>query len=142
MTDYVSQKATKKGGLSICLFHCVFNGFESLTHFTTTHPQELYDLLPNIYAVCIADNSDGQKKIVAGFVIKTSYVADDEDFLGSLQNTLSLYPELRSATDGKDCSYLPAKIGLSDSKPLSEDELIRLMLQQQLKYTPINNMKA
>lgn len=47
----------KKGGVTIPIFHCVFNGYESITSFMRDFDLSLYKELENLYAICFSNNS-------------------------------------------------------------------------------------
>lgn len=138
----ISRNSIEKGGATACLFSCLFDKFESVTHFTHSHPQELLNRLQNIYAVCVAINTSKTKKIISGFVVKTSYTHNDNDFLGALENILELYPNLAGNEKASNISFLPAKIGVIDDQLLSEHEMIQLLVQQRLKHTQIKGLGA
>ncbi len=124
--------SNKKGGLSVLLFHCFFNGNGSVTHFMHDFDVELYRSLPNLYAVCISDTSSNQKKITAGFFIKTSYSHQDGDFIGALTNVVSTDTGMKNLINERS-SFLPARVGISGAPP-SEDEMLRLIVNQALKH--------
>ncbi len=123
----------QKGGLSVLLFHCLFNSNGSVTHFMHDLDVELYGSLPNLYAVCISDTSLKQRKITAGFFIKTSYSHHDSDFIGALTNVISIDTGMRNLIN--ECSsFLPARIAISGDVPPSEDEMLRVIFAQALKH--------
>jgi hypothetical protein len=53
----------EKGGVTIPLFHCIFNGDESVTHFMREYDASLYQTLPHLYAVCIARTVNKTKTV-------------------------------------------------------------------------------
>lgn len=124
--------SNQKGGLSVLLFHCLFNSNGSVTHFMHDFDVELYHSLPNLYAVCISDTSSKRKKITAGFFIKTSYSHQDSDFIGALTNVVSIDTGMKSLINERS-SFLPARIGISGAPP-SEDEMLRAVVTQALKH--------
>ena len=123
----------QKGGLSVLLFHCLFNSNGSVTHFMHDLDVELYRSLPNLYAVCMSDTSSNQKKITAGFFIKTSNSHYDSDFIGVLANVISSDTGMRSLINERS-SFLPARITISGDAAPSEDEMLRVIFTQALKY--------
>jgi hypothetical protein len=56
----------EKGGVTIPLFHCIFNSDESVTHFMREYDASLYQTLPHLYAVCIARTVNRTKTVLAG----------------------------------------------------------------------------
>lgn len=83
---------------------------------------------------CIADNNGAMKTIPAGFFIKTSYTHDDAGFLDALAGVAETVfsPNLLS---GWKASFLPARIGLPDDAPMTEQEMLRVIVQQCFKHT-------
>jgi hypothetical protein len=124
--------SNQKGGLSVLLFHCLFNSNGSITHFMHDFDVELYQSLPNLYAVCISDTSSKQKKITVGFFIKTSYSHQDSDFIGALTNVVSIDTGMKNLINERS-SFLPARIGISGGHP-NEDEMLRTIVSQALKH--------
>jgi hypothetical protein len=125
--------SNKKGGVSVLLFHCLFNSNGSVTHFMHANDVELYRSLPNLYAVCISDTLSKRKKITAGFFIKTSYSHHDSDFIGALTNVISIDTGMKNLINGRS-SFLPARIGISGEALPSEDEMLRLIVSHSLKH--------
>lgn len=77
-----------KGGVSVPVFECIFNGATSITSYTRSFDQTLYELLDNLYVVLISKNTV-KREIVAGFFIKTSLTHNDgEDFQDVLEAAL------------------------------------------------------
>jgi hypothetical protein len=130
--QFAMSDSSQKGGVSVLLFHCLFNSNGSVTHFMHDLDVELYRSLPNLYAVCISDTSSKQK-ITAGFFIKTSYSHHDSDFLGALTNVISMESGMRNLIHERS-SCFPARIGISGDAPPSEDEMLRLIVGQALKH--------
>ncbi len=122
----------QKGGVTIPLFHCIFNGIGSVTHYIHDYDEMLYQTLPNIYAVCISDNRKG-KKIAAGFIIKTSYTHEDSEFQNALENYLLSTPRLKKFVK-KYYSFMPARLGVDGDAPPSEDEMLSVMIKQFQKH--------
>jgi len=129
---------SKKGGVTIPLFHCIFNEYESITHFMRTYDEVLYKKLENLYAVCISDNSGPKKKIVAGFIVKTSYTHNDSEFLDAITEVALSTEELKQHV-GRNTSFLPARLGITGSTPPSEPEMLNVMSQQFLKFSTAGN---
>ncbi|NVD74552.1 hypothetical protein D0T25_30145 [Duganella sp. BJB488] len=125
---------TQKDGITIPIFHGIFNGHESITHFIHDFDPALYELLPNLYATCIADNGRSPRKIVAGFFVKTSYHHDDAEFSGALHAAMMTIPALTSFVNTQ-FSLLPARLEVIGSEPLSEQEMLRTLLSQSLKHS-------
>lgn len=129
---------TKHGGVTIPIFHCVFNGHESITSFTREFDENMYRALPNLYAICLSDNSSAARKIVAGFFIKTSYTHQDPEFLDAITAVAKSTKELSKFMEVKS-SFLPARLGPTDSEPLSELEMLKIMSEQSLKFSAAGN---
>lgn len=128
----MSSKATVQGGASILLFHCVYNGSDSITHFMQDMHPEIYNELPNLYSVCVADNSTGNKKITATFFIKTTRHHNDPDFLDSLLSIMALSPDLLAHWKEKT-SLIPAH-HLVNGPPLSENEYVHFSQKLYMKH--------
>ena len=124
----------QKGGVTIPIFHCIFNGYESITSFMYDFDEELYASLPNLYAICISNNRGSTKNIIAGFFIKTSYTHEDSEFLDALNAITKSNKKLAKKIDN-NASYFPARLTISGSKPLSEDEMLQIISQQALKFS-------
>ena len=129
---------SKKGGVTIPLFHCIFNGYESITSFMRTYDESMYRQLENVYAICISDNSGSRKKIVAGFIVKTSYTHKDPEFLDVITEVALTTKEL-SPYISQNTSFLPARIGVPGNSPLTESEMSHLMSRQSLKFSSAGN---
>lgn len=129
----VVTSASEQNGLSVLLFHCFFNGYESITHFMHDLDPELYECLPNLYAVCVAETFDNHKKVTAGFVVKTSYTHNDPDFVHALRNVVSTDPRLERLANPAS-SFLPARLGLAGETPPTEEEMLHILTTQGLKY--------
>ena len=129
-----SVDSQKKGGVSVLLFHCFFNGDESITHFMHEFDPALYKALPYLYAVCIAKTTKKAKTVLAGFFIKTSYTHNDPDFMDALNLAIVSAPAFQ-ALIGADTSYLPARISFVGDTPPTEAEMVRVMLGQHLKFS-------
>lgn len=123
-----------KGGVTIPLFHCIFNGAESITHYLRDYDEGLYEALPNIFAICISNNKGSRRKIVAGFIVKTSYGANDAEFLpallGAAKSTAEINPLLT-----KSSSLLPAILRIPGTELPTENEMLQVMQQQFLKFS-------
>ena len=136
MPQVISENANK-GGVSVLLFHCLFNEGGSITHFMHDFDSELYRSLPHLYMVCIAEPTNKCKKLAGGlaggFVIKTSYTHNDHDFLATLTNTVSVEPRLKNLISSRS-SFLPAHLGAPGDAPITEAEMLRAMMTQALKH--------
>lgn len=125
----------EKGGVTIPLFHCIFNGDESVTHFMREYDVSLYQTLPYLYAVCIARTVNKTKTVLGGFFVKTSYTHNDPDFVDALHLVVEDVPALQ-ALMGETTSFLPACITLAgEDKPPTEAEMLRIMIGQYLKFS-------
>lgn len=121
-----------KGGVAVPLNWCVFDGFNSVLHDTFSTDPELLRVLPNVYAVCIAQRSSIPKKIVGGFFVRTSYTHNDAEFADALANAMAAVPAFRELVPELH-SFLPARV----DAPLdvTEDEMLTVLLSQKLKFT-------
>lgn len=121
-----------KGGVSVPLNWCTFNGFDSMLHDTFTTDTELLKLLTNVYAVCIARRDSKPREIVGGFFVRTSYTHDDPEFAASLANAMAAVPAF-SGFAPELHTFLPAKV----SAPLDipEVDMLRLLMSQKLKFS-------
>lgn len=121
-----------KGGVTVPLNWCVFNGFDSILHDTVSTDVALLERLPNVYAVCIAKRNSSPKTIVGGFFIRTTYTHDDPEFPDALANSMAMVPEFhRFAPEFH--SFLPAKV----RAPLdvTEEQMLDVLVSQKLKFT-------
>lgn len=129
----VISSEANQGGLSLIMHHCFFNGVESITHYVHDFDTDLYKNLPNLYVICISDNSGKHRQIKAGFSLKTSYTHNDSEFLNVIFNTInSAVPALSQFCD-KNYSFLPAKLSISDLQ-FTEDDFVKIMVQQYMKF--------
>ena len=119
--------------VSIVLFHCFFNGSESITHFEHTFDLALYDSLENLYCVLISDNSGLHRKITAGFAIKTTLDHDHPEFLDLLSGSKLVIPEFENYLIKNATSFIPAKL-ITGESPLTEKEFLQIMHQQYMRY--------
>lgn len=129
---------TDKGGVGIPLFHCEFNHIDgSLTHYLHEVNTIMYDSLENLYAVCIAVKSSNERRILAGFFIKTSFSHLDQEFLEHLELVVREIPELKKFLSS-NASFLPAKIGISGPPP-TESEMLDIIIKQYTKLSTAGN---
>lgn len=125
---------TDTGSVTIPLYHCVFNNDgESITHWATTFDCGLYESLPHLYLVCVADNGGAQRRIVGAFMVKTSRHHEDAGFAEAMNLAAAQMEHLRPLL-GSTVSMLPARIGL-EGEPPSEVEFLRLAITQYTKFS-------
>ncbi|UXZ97206.1 hypothetical protein K3169_04685 [Pseudomonas phytophila] len=130
---------SKKGGVSIPVFECLFNGSHSITSFTRSFDQALYEHLPHLYVVCLSKSKGKQRQLVGGFFIKTSYTHEDgADFQNALEQAVHTSQNLAKFT-GPKFSMLPARLGIQGSEPLSEDEMLKIFSTQYLKFSTVGS---
>jgi len=129
---------TEKGGITETVLHAIFNGHDSITHFMHTLVPGLHENLPNMYAVCIADKGQSPRKIVAGFICKTSYHHDDVDFRNAMNGQLAITPDLNKFNESR-YSLLPGRINIARHEIPSENSMVRLLLDQALKHNTFGN---
>ena len=121
-----------KGGVTVPLNWCIFNGFESILHDTISTDRELLKQLPNVYAVCIATRNSNPKTVVAGFFVRTTFSHNDAGFQGALADAMGAIEQFQRF-DPDLHSFLPARIGAPLDIP--ESEMLRVLVSQQLKFT-------
>jgi len=124
---------TDQGGLTIPLFHCIFNN-GSITHYDRKYDAKLYTSLPNLYAVCIANKNSGMRRVVGGFFVKTSYSHNDEGFIDAIAAAAQSATELLPLLNG-NTSFLPARLNAPLDPPLTEQEMLDVMLEQYVKFS-------
>jgi hypothetical protein len=123
----------KQGGVTIPIFHCVFNN-GSITHYAHEFENALYEAIPNLYAVCVAQRArDGFRHVIAGFFIKTSFKHDEEGFHDACKASIKTMKEVESIIDG-EFSLLPALMTIKGPHPLTEEELLSIIFQQYFKH--------
>lgn len=124
-----------KGGISLPLIHCLFNGVETTTHFIHDHGLSLsmYQMIPNIYTVLVADKSSCGKKIIAGFMVKTTYEQSSPGFTSMLSETIKLMPNVDKCFD-QNCSLITSKVNVQKDEIFTEDELTRIITPQFIKH--------
>lgn len=124
----------QKGGVTIPVFDCIFDPTgQSIESFMRDYNEALYRSLPNLYAICITESGAGQRRIVAGFIVKTTYTHQEAEFVLALSAALQSSEKLRKFYS-PTTSFLPAKVGVPDPSPLSEQEMLRIMLTQFTKH--------
>ncbi|MDX2503678.1 MAG: hypothetical protein QNL62_04265 [Gammaproteobacteria bacterium] len=126
--------------MTIPMFHCIFNGHESITSFIHDFDEKLYKSLPNLYAICISNNRGSTKNIVAGFFVKTSYTHEDSEFLDAITAVTKSNKEL-AKTVGDNASFFTDRLTISGSKPLFDNEMLQVISQQALKFSVGGNAK-
>jgi hypothetical protein len=134
--EYIRRDTVKlinKGGVTILVFFCTFNGHESITSFTKDFDVGMYKCLPNLYAVCVVNKRGSSKNIDAGFIIKTSYTDNDPEFRDVITGVVESCEELKEFV-GENTSFFSVRLKVAGSEPLSENEMQRTVLQQRLKF--------
>ncbi len=131
------SRAVGKGGLTIPIYHCIFNQ-GSITHYLHEIDPDLLAQLPNLYAVCVATKVSGRRNVVAGFFVKTSYTHQDREFGDACRGAIAFMNEINPLLDS-EFSLLPARvsIGGADTSPLSEDEMNAYIFQQYFKFQEV-----
>lgn len=124
---------SETGSVTIPLFHCIFNAGGSITHWATTYERALYEVLPHLYLVCLADNRVKPRQIVGAFMIKTSRHHNDPDFAECLGIAETLMEGLQPHMHA-EISFLPARIDISGEPP-EERDFLRLAMQQYTKFS-------
>jgi hypothetical protein len=126
-------RLSKIGSVTVPMFHCVFNADGSITHWATTYERSLYDALPHLYLVCVADNRVRPRRIIGAFMIKTSRHHDDPDF-GDVVSIAKNYMAALQPLIHEQTSFLPARIGIAGEPP-EEVEFLKLAMQQYTKFS-------
>lgn len=121
------------GSVTIPLFHCVFNDGGSVTHWCTTYERDLYDGLPHLYLVCLADNSVFPRQIRGAFMVKTSSHHDHAGFADAM-HTASFQLTTLKPLLGPETSFLATRIGIQGDPP-GEMDFLRLAMQQYTKFS-------
>lgn len=122
----------EKGGVTVPLNWCIFNGFDTVVHDTLKTDEELLRKLPHVYAVCIAQRNSNPKEIVGGFFVLTTYTHEDAEFPEALAQAMFAVVAFRKFAP-QDHSFLPARV--SAPIDVSEEEMVKLLLRQKLKFT-------
>lgn len=117
------------------LMHCFFNKNKTVTHFMHTQFDELYQTLPNLYAVLITKEVNSIKDIVGGIFLKTDNHHDSPDFIETLIAASCVSNDLMELVQ-KASSFLPAKIGCQGDLPITENEMLRVLAEQYYKFCP------
>jgi hypothetical protein len=125
-----------ESGISMMLFHCLFHADGSTTHYHHDYDEDIYSVLPNLYAVCIADRPGRARKIPAGFIIKTSGHHHDNDFVNALRASVASIEVLSRLMTPKP-SFLPAKITVPNGGAITETEMLKVMVNQAMKHGSI-----
>ncbi len=123
-----------KGGVSIPIFECIFSEAGSFTGFERDFDEKLYMVLPNLYAVCIKDKSYKPHRIIGGIFVKTSYTHKDKEFIDSLNAVVETSSNLGKYL-GSNFTFLPARLGVEGSSPLSENKMQEIMQTQYLRFS-------
>jgi len=123
-----------KGGITIPIFDCIFHENESIESFRREFDEELYAQLPNLYVISVAKNIGREKRIVAGFFIKTSYTHHDKEFSSVVSGAFNLSEKLHKFA-GSNISFLPARLGVVGRSPPTEMAMLKVMLEQFQKHS-------
>ncbi len=124
---------SESGSVTAPLFHCVFNAGGSITHWAHSYERALYDALPHLYLVCLADNSTKPRQIVGAFMVKTSRHHDDASFEEVINIAMNYMQNLQQHRHAA-ISFLPARIGITGEPP-EEIDFLRLAMQQYTKFS-------
>lgn len=128
-----TTNSIKKGGGSILMLHCLFNEMHSVTHFLHEYSVEDLESFPNYYAVLIAKKTAQGKRIKAGFVMKSTYHHKDPDFTSNLKMALFTTENLKSFSQSKVVTFLPTRFELKDSQPMTENEMVKILVEQAVR---------
>lgn len=119
--------------MSLMVLSVIFNG-EVVTSHTHEYDLKLYEKLPSLYAVLIAQGDSGPRKIVGGCILKTTLPREPtKPFQEAVTGLIALSPPLL-AIASQPHRLLPAKLNVVGSSPFPEEELLRILLHQRLKW--------
>ncbi|EHP44174.1 hypothetical protein OR16_04322 [Cupriavidus basilensis OR16] len=126
----------KPGGVSFCIFHCLFNPDGSIVHHAHSFDEELYALMPHLYAICVAAGGKAlpRRRIVGCFFMRTTHHHEDAAFNEAIDAVCEIVPQF-TAVSRSTRSYLPARLGIKGSKPPSELQMLDVALTQYVKWS-------
>lgn len=114
----------------------LFNG-EEVTSYTHKYDLKLYERLPDLYAVLIAQGESGPRKILGGCIVKTTLPREpDRPFQEAITSIMALSSPLLAITS-QPHRVLPAKLGVVGSAPLPEDDLLGVLVNQRFKWEAV-----
>jgi hypothetical protein len=130
---------TNKGGLTIPLLECLFHGSASTTHFLRDFDLGAYNALPHIYIAIVVDKTQSPRTLPAGLVVKTSYTPDDPEFTDALLGIVALSENIGHVARD-NMSFVTGKVGVPPGPPLSENEMVRALMQFHFKHAPATSV--
>lgn len=117
------------------LMHFVIAPGPAITHFMHDHSQSVpLSIEPaNLYLVTVKETSPNGAKVLGGFFVVTDSSHHDAEFGAILASVREACPELAGImTEGRRLA--PARLGLTGSEPITEIEMLRLVLEQYVKH--------
>jgi hypothetical protein len=108
---------------SILLFHCLFDNYGVSGHWA--HPCNIrsYMALPDLYAICMMDESSRPETMTAAFLFKTSVPFDSPGFLPELLTLVRRVPQLQAVTF-PNTGFLPTPVESGSDEHVSEDQAL------------------
>ncbi|ARP82922.1 hypothetical protein CAL12_20285 [Bordetella genomosp. 8] len=120
--------------LTAVIFHCVFNPDGSITHYGHTFEMNVFESMPNLYAVTVVERRSSETVKVHGcFFMVTTATHEDirfEEVVGDAFRNVRAF----KAIDEKRLRFKPARLGNLGGGPPTEKEMLRVALTQYLKF--------
>jgi hypothetical protein len=129
---------TRKGGTTMTLFHCVFGGRAPISCRVHEIDAQMYQSLPNLFAVCLVNSDRRSRHVAAGFLVKTSLSESDPQFEDALADVTTSIDELKRLLTARSM-LMPAHLTVSDASPLIEEEMMSVLARQRLRLVHWNN---
>jgi hypothetical protein len=131
-TQFALVACNRTNALATLLFHCFFNGDGSITHWMHDSDDELADRLPHLYVVYVSRKVGKQKRIVAGFFVKTDCMHQDFNFVEMLTAVASDNAGLGKLIDAES-TFLPVPIEIPGKTRPTVEEMAQIMISQSIK---------
>lgn len=119
---------------AVITMHGFYNGAQSITHFDHAYELADYEALPHLYFMLVMDRSGSQATPAAGFFIKTRDTHEHAGFGGLMHAATETIFGTEQLARWQP-SVIPSRLGV-DGGPLSEAEMLRIMVDRFLKNTP------
>ncbi len=118
--------------VTLVTFHVIPHGDGSFTHFDRSVDEGLYDALAHHYVVALADNAGLHRRVRAFFYAKTSCHHTDPGFATAMLGAAAIIPSVAEGFSST-MSLLPSRIDIAPTTRLSEQEMLVIAMNQQLK---------
>lgn len=124
------------GAVSRPIFSCVFGDDHEEIHYNHLphHHDAPAGLQGSFYAVCVADNTCLERRIVAGVVLQATCHPEDADFAQTLGKSILTVVPLTGLLSSRT-SLLPAKLSVSREGVLSVREMLTVLRLQKRKHS-------